>query len=224
MSIKIEDSWKDLLDKEFNKDYFKELISFVKNEYSTSVCYPKGSEIFSAFDYCPINKLKVVIIGQDPYHGPGQANGLCFSVNKGIIHPPSLINIFKELESDLNLSISDRNGDLSKWSKQGVMLLNATLTVKQGLAGSHQNKGWEIFTDRVIEIISDETNNTVFLLWGSFARQKKKLIDLNKHKILESGHPSPLSANRGLWFGNKHFSQCNEYLKNIGKKEIDWSL
>jgi len=224
MSIKIEDSWKDLLDTEFNKDYFKKLISFVKNEYSTSVCYPKGSEIFSAFDNCPINNLKVVIIGQDPYHGPGQANGLCFSVNKGIIHPPSLINIFKELESDLNLSISDRNGDLSKWSKQGVMLLNNTLTVKQGLAGSHQNKGWEIFTDRVIEIISDETNNTVFLLWGSFARQKKKLIDLNKHKILESGHPSPLSANRGLWFGNKHFSQCNEYLKNIGKKEIDWSL
>ena len=224
MSIKIEDSWKDLLDKEFNKDYFKELISFVKNEYSSSVCYPKGSEIFSAFDNCPINKLKVVIIGQDPYHGAGQANGLCFSVNKGIMHPPSLINIFKELEPDLNLSISDRNGDLSKWSKQGVMLLNATLTVKKGLAGSHQNKGWEIFTDRVIEIISDETNNTVFLLWGSFARQKKKLIDLNKHKILESGHPSPLSANRGLWFGNKHFSQCNEYLKNIGKKEIDWSL
>jgi len=224
MSIKIEDSWKDLLDKEFNKDYFKELISFVKNQYSSSVCYPKGSEIFSAFDNCPINNLKVVIIGQDPYHGPGQANGLCFSVNKGVIHPPSLINIFKELESDLNLSISNRNGDLSKWSKQGVMLLNATLTVKKGLAGSHQNKGWEIFTDRVIEIISDETNNTVFLLWGSFARQKKKLIDLNKHKILESGHPSPLSANRGLWFGNKHFSQCNEYLKNIGKKEIDWSL
>lgn len=224
MSIKIEDSWKNLLDTEFNKDYFKELVSFVKNKYSTSVCYPKGSEIFSAFDNCPINKLKVVIIGQDPYHGAGQANGLCFSVNKGIMHPPSLINIFKELESDLNISFRDRNGDLSKWSKQGVMLLNATLTVKQGLAGSHQNKGWEIFTDRVIEIISDETNNTVFLLWGSFARQKKKLIDLNKHKILESGHPSPLSANRGLWFGNKHFSQCNEYLKNIGKKEIDWSL
>ena len=136
----------------------------------------------------------------------------------------SLSPFFKELESDIDITIRDRNGDLSKWSKQGVMLLNATLTVKQGLAGSHQNKGWEIFTDRVIEIISDETNNTVFLLWGSFARQKKKLIDLNKHKILESGHPSPLSANRGLWFGNKHFSQCNEYLKNIGKKEIDWSL
>ena len=224
MSIKIEDSWKNLLDAEFNKDYFKELISFVKNEYSSSVCYPKGSEIFSAFDNCPIKNLKVVIIGQDPYHGPGQANGLCFSVNKGIDHPPSLINIFKELESDLELTFNNRNGDLNKWSKQGVMLLNSTLTVKQGLAGSHQNKGWESFTDRVIEIISEETNNTVFLLWGSFARQKKKLIDLNKHQILESGHPSPLSANRGLWFGNKHFSQCNEYLKNIGKKEIDWSL
>ena len=151
MSIKIEDSWKQLLISEFNKNYFKELISFVKSEYSSSVCYPKGSEIFSAFDNCPINKLKVVIIGQDPYHGPNQANGLCFSVNKGIVHPPSLINIFKEIESDLGIKFRDRNGDLSLWSKQGVMLLNATLTVKKGLAGSHQNKGWETFTDRVIE-------------------------------------------------------------------------
>ena len=165
MSIKIEDCWKQLLNSEFNKNYFKELISFVKSEYSSSICYPKGSEIFSAFDNCPFNKLKVVIIGQDPYHGPNQANGLCFSVNNGIVHPPSLINIFKEIESDLGIKFSDRNGDLSLWSKQGVMLLNATLTVKKGLAGSHQNQGWELFTDRVIEIISEETNNTVFLLW-----------------------------------------------------------
>ena len=173
MSIKIEDSWKQLLNSEFNKNYFKELILFVKGEYSSSICYPKGSKIFSAFNNCPISELKVVIIGQDPYHGPNQANGLCFSVNKGIVHPPSLINIFKEIESDLGIKFKDRNGDLSMWSKQGVMLLNATLTVKQGLAGSHQNKGWESFTDRVIEIISEETNNTVFLLWGSFAKQKR---------------------------------------------------
>ena len=187
-------------------------------------CYPKGSEIFNAFNCCPIDNLKVVIIGQDPYHGLNQANGLCFSVNKGISHPPSLINIFKEIEDDLNLKFENSNGDLSKWANQGVMLLNATLTVRDGFAGSHQNKGWEIFTDKVIEIISNETNNTVFLLWGSFAKQKRKLIDVNKHKILESGHPSPLSANRGYWFGNKHFSKCNEYLDSYGKKKIDWLL
>ena len=157
-------------------------------------------------------------------HGIGQANGLCFSVNKGITHPPSLINIFKEIESDLNFKFENNNGDLSKWANQGVMLLNATLTVREALAGSHQNKGWEIFTDKVIEIISNETNNTVFLLWGSFAKKKRKLIDVSKHKILESGHPSPLSANRGYWFGNKHFSKCNEYLDSYGKKKIDWSL
>ena len=222
MSIKIEDSWKQLLNSEFKKNYFKDLISFVRNEYSSSICYPKGSQIFSASDNCPINKLKVVIIGQDPYHGPNQANGLCFSVNNGVIHPPSLINIFKEIESDLGIKFNDRKGDLSNWSKQGVMLLNATLTVKQGLAGSHQNKGWEFFTDRVIDLISEETDNTVFLLWGSFAKQKKKLINDGKHKILESGHPSPLSANRGLWFGNKHFSACNKYLNNKGIRQIDW--
>ena len=187
-------------------------------------CYPKGSEIFNAFDCCPIDKLKVVIIGQDPYHGIDQANGLCFSVNKGISHPPSLINIFKEIESDLNFKFENNNGDLSKWANQGVMLLNATLTVREALAGSHQNKGWEIFTDKVIQIISNETNNTVFLLWGSFAKKKRKLIDVSKQKILESGHPSPLSANRGYWFGNKHFSKCNEYLDSYGKKKIDWSL
>ena len=224
MSVKINESWKKLLDSEFNSEYFKNLIAFIKEDYSKTTCFPKGSQIFNAFDFCPINNLKVVIIGQDPYHGAGQANGLCFSVNKGITHPPSLINIFKEIEVDLGLKFENNKGDLSKWAQQGVMLLNATLTVKQDLAGSHQNKGWEVFTNKVIEVISNETNNTVFLLWGSFAKQKKKLIDMKKHKVLESGHPSPLSANRGYWFGNKHFSECNDYLNSIGKSKIDWSL
>tara|TARA_B100001996_G_scaffold315690_1_gene258574 strand:+ start:251 stop:925 length:675 start_codon:yes stop_codon:yes gene_type:complete len=224
MSVKINESWKKLLDSEFNSEYFKNLIAFIKEDYSKSTCYPKGSQIFNAFDFCPINDLKVVIIGQDPYHGVDQANGLCFSVNKGISHPPSLINIFKEIQSDLGYKYQDNKGDLSKWAKQGVMLLNATLTVRNNSAGSHQNKGWETFTDKVIELISIETNNTVFLLWGSFAKQKKKLIDTEKHKILESGHPSPLSANRGYWFGNKHFSRCNDYLDSVGKSKIDWSL
>ena len=224
MSVKINESWKKLLDSEFNSEYFKSLITFVKEDYSKTTCYPKGSQIFNAFDFCPIDNLKVVIIGQDPYHGADQANGLCFSVNKGIPHPPSLINILKEIEVDLGFKFKKNNGDLSKWAEQGVMLLNSTLTVRDNLAGSHQNKGWEIFTDKVIELISIETNNTVFLLWGSFAKQKKKLIDIEKHKVLESGHPSPLSANRGYWFGNKHFSKCNEYLDSIGKSKIDWSL
>jgi len=224
MSVKINESWKKLLDSEFNSEYFKNLITFVKEDYSKTTCYPKGSKIFSAFDFCPINNLKVVIIGQDPYHGVDQANGLCFSVNKGITHPPSLINIFKEIEVDLGFKFENNKGDLSKWAEQGVMLLNATLTVRHNSAGSHQNKGWEIFTDKVIEVISNETNNTVFLLWGSFAKQKKKLIDIEKHKVLESGHPSPLSANKGYWFGNKHFSKCNDYLDSIGKSKIDWSL
>ena len=224
MSIKIDESWGKLLTKEFDSEYFKNLISFVKEDYSKTTCYPKGSQIFNAFDSCPVNNLKVVIIGQDPYHGDNQANGLCFSVNKGISHPPSLINIFKEIEADLGYKFKHKNGDLSKWAKQGVMLLNATLTVKKGLPGSHQNKGWEIFTDKVIKIISNETNNTVFLLWGSFAKKKIKLIDTGKHKILESGHPSPLSANRGYWFGNKHFSKCNKYLESFKRNKIDWSL
>ena len=224
MSIKIDESWGKFLTKEFDSEYFKNLISFVKEDYSKTTCYPKGSQIFNAFDSCPVNNLKVVIIGQDPYHGDNQANGLCFSVNKGISHPPSLINIFKEIEADLGHKFKHKNGDLSKWAKQGVMLLNATLTVKKGLPGSHQNKGWEIFTDKVIKIISNKTNNTVFLLWGSFAKKKIKLIDTEKHKILESGHPSPLSANRGYWFGNKHFSKCNKYLESFERNKIDWSL
>ena len=224
MSVKINESWKKLLDSEFNSEYFKNLIAFVKEDYSKTTCYPKGSQIFNAFDFCPINDLKVVIIGQDPYHGVDQANGLCFSVNKSVPHPPSLINIFKEIETDLGYKFENNKGDLSKWAKQGVMLLNATLTVRNNSAGSHQNKGWEIFTNKVIEVISIETNNTVFLLWGSFAKQKKKLIDIDKHKVLESGHPSPLSANRGYWFGNKHFRKCNNYLDSVGKSKIDWSL
>ena len=224
MSIKIDESWGKFLTKEFDSEYFKNLISFVKEDYSKTTCYPKGSQIFNAFDSCPVNNLKVVIIGQDPYHGDNQANRLCFSVNKGISHPPSLINIFKEIEADLGHKFKHKNGDLSKWAKQGVMLLNATLTVKKGLPGSHQNKGWEIFTDKVIKIISNKTNNTVFLLWGSFAKKKIKLIDTEKHKILESGHPSPLSANRGYWFGNKHFSKCNKYLESFERNKIDWSL
>ena len=224
MSIKIDESWERLLAEEFNLEYFKNLITFVKEDYRSTICYPKGSQIFNAFDSCPIDNLKVVIIGQDPYHGAKQANGLCFSVNKGINHPPSLINIFKEIKSDLGLDFKEKNGDLSNWAKQGVMLLNATLTVREGEAGSHQNRGWEIFTNKVIEIISKETNNTVFLLWGSFAKKKRKLIDTSKHIIFESGHPSPLSANRGYWFGNKHFSETNKYLESLGKNKIDWSL
>ena len=189
MSVKIEDSWKQLLNSEFNKNYFKELISFVKSEYSSSVCYPKGSEIFSAFDNCPINKLKAVIIGQDPYHGPNQANGLCFSVNKGIVHPPSLINIFKELEDDIGKKIDFTNGNLEHWAKQGVFLLNTTLTVERSRPLSHQNLGWNIFTDKVISTINKSKENIVFILWGSFAQSKKELIDSNKHLILTALTP-----------------------------------
>ena len=222
MSVKIDESWKRLLESEFNSEYFKKLISFVKEEYSVFKCYPKGSEIFNAFDCCPIDKLKVVIIGQDPYHGIDQANGLCFSVNKGISHPPSLINIFKEIESDLNFKFENNNGDLSKWANQGVMLLNATLTVREALAGSHQNKGWEQFTDAVIDVISTQCDHVVFMLWGNYAKQKGKRIDRERHLVLTSGHPSPLSANRGLWFGNRHFSQANTYLISKGKLPIYW--
>ena len=224
MKVSIHKSWEKELRSVFEDSFFNELVENVKYEYSNNICYPPGKLIFKAFDDCPFDKIKVVIIGQDPYHGVGQANGLCFSVNKGINHPPSLINIFKEIKTDLGHEFKEKNGDLSTWAKQGVMLLNATLTVREGQPGSHQNRGWEVFTNKVIEIISKETNNTVFLLWGSFAKKKRKLIDTNKHKILESGHPSPLSANRGYWFGNKHFSETNNYLESIGKNKIDWSL
>ena len=214
-------SWKPVLSDEFEKPYFKELIAFVKSEYTTKICYPKGSQIFSAFDHCHFDQVKVVIIGQDPYHGPNQANGLCFSVNDGIPFPPSLYNIFKEIEKDLDKPIP-KTGNLERWADQGVFLLNATLTVRQAEAGSHQGKGWEKFTDAVIKQISAEKENVVFLLWGGFAQKKAALIDASKHHILKSGHPSPLSANRGFWFGNKHFSQTNDFLKSKELKEIEW--
>lgn len=214
-------SWKPILNEEFQKPYFSELISFVKSEYTTKVCYPKGNQIFSAFDHCHFDEVKVVIIGQDPYHGPNQANGLCFSVNDGIPFPPSLHNIFKEIETDLGKRMPS-TGNLERWADQGVFLLNAALTVRQSEAGSHQGKGWEKFTDAVIKQISAEKENVVFLLWGGFAQKKAALIDSSKHHILKSGHPSPLSANRGFWFGNKHFSQTNDFLKSKGLKQIEW--
>lgn len=221
MQVKIADSWKNILQLEFEKPYFEELTSFVKSEYQNNSCYPKGSDIFAAFDFCPLEDLKVVIIGQDPYHGENQANGLCFSVKEGITHPPSLKNIFKEISTDLGKEYP-QSGNLEKWAKQGVLLLNATLTVRAHEAGSHQKQGWETLTDSVIKQISDEKENLVFLLWGGFAKKKLKLIDTNKHHILVSGHPSPLSANRGYWFGNEHFSKTNLFLKSKNKNEIDW--
>lgn len=221
MEVKINQEWKSALSEEFEKDYFQSLIGFVKTEYQSHTCYPPGVNIFSAFDHCPLSKVKVVIIGQDPYHGPGQANGLCFSVKDGVQHPPSLMNIFKEIHQDLGVSVP-ASGNLERWADQGVFLLNATLTVRAHQAGSHQGKGWEIFTDAVIRSISEQSEEVVFMLWGGFAKQKEKLIDPSKHYILKSGHPSPLSANRGLWFGNKHFSQANKYLESKGKLPIKW--
>jgi len=221
MNVQIESGWKKLLEDEFSKPYFSQLTDFVKKEYSQNTCFPKGKDIFAAFDYCTWDEVKVVIIGQDPYHGVGQANGLCFSVHENIMHPPSLVNIFKELETDMGKSYPV-SGDLSAWAKQGVLLLNATLTVRAHQAGSHKNKGWETFTDAVIQKISEQKEQIVFLLWGSYAKNKGKFIDRNKHFVLETGHPSPLSANRGLWFGNKHFSQTNAYLEKVGKKGIEW--
>ena len=221
MEVNIHSSWKTQLEEEFNKPYFKDLTSFVKDEYSKHQCFPPGKQIFAAFDWCPFDNLKVVIIGQDPYHGVGQANGLCFSVNDGISHPPSLINIFKEIESDLGTPYPT-SGNLERWAKQGVLLLNATLTVRAHNAGSHQKKGWETFTDSVIQSISDKKENVVFLLWGGFAKQKTKLIDTSKHHVLTTGHPSPLSANRGYWFGNKSFSKTNSQLEQVGLEPIVW--
>ncbi len=221
MDVDIHQSWKPLLQEEFDKAYFKDLTVFVKNEYTHHQCFPPGKQIFASFDWCPFDKLKVVIIGQDPYHGFGQANGLCFSVNDGIALPPSLINIFKEIESDLGIPYP-KSGNLERWAKQGVLLLNATLTVRAHQAGSHQNKGWETFTDAVIKTISHQKENVIFLLWGGFAKQKIKLIDTSKHSVLSTGHPSPLSANRGYWFGNKHFSKTNSRLEQVGLKAIDW--
>ena len=221
MDVNIHQSWNPYLMEEFEKPYFAALADFVKYEYKTHICYPPGKQIFSAFDNCSFEELKVVIIGQDPYHGVGQANGLCFSVNDGIAHPPSLINIFKELETDIGKSYP-KSGNLEHWAKQGVLLLNATLTVRAHDAGSHQKKGWETFTDAVIKTVSEKKENIVFLLWGGFAKNKIKLIDTNKHYILVSGHPSPLSANRGYWFGNKHFSKTNSLLEQAGFEALHW--
>ena len=206
MAVSIHSHWENILQDTFEAPYFKALIDFVKSDYTSTQCFPPGKLIFNAFDLCPPEKTKVVILGQDPYHGPGQAHGLCFSVPEGIPHPPSLKNIFKELENDLQMAYPI-SGNLTSWAKQGVLLLNATLTVQAHRAGSHQAKGWETFTDRVIQLLSEQYEGLVFLLWGGYAKQKIKLIDADKHCVLSSGHPSPLSANRGYWFGNQHFSK-----------------
>ena len=221
MTVNIDASWKRSLAQEFEKSYFQELVGFVKKEYKQYSCYPKGKHIFAAFEHSPFEKTKVVIIGQDPYHGPNQANGLCFSVSDGISHPPSLMNIFKEIQADLGIPYP-KSGNLERWADQGVLLLNATLTVRAHQAGSHQKKGWESFTDQVIKTVSDQKHGVVFLLWGGYAKKKVTLIDRDKHHILTAGHPSPLSANRGLWFGNKHFSKTNALLLQMGKKPIAW--
>lgn len=220
MDANIESSWKNRLNSEFEKPYFIQLTNFVKQEYGTQTIFPPSKLIFNAFELCPFNNVKVVIIGQDPYHGAGQAHGLCFSVNEGITFPPSLRNIFKELNNDLGLAIP-QNGDLSHWAKQGVLLLNATLTVRAHEAGSHQNKGWETFTDQVIKIVAEQKQHVVFLLWGAYAQRKGILIDKSKHLVLESVHPSPLSASRGF-FGNHHFSKANSFLESKGLAAINW--
>lgn len=218
--VKIHPSWKARLDPEFNKPYFQDLSEFVRKEYATQTVYPPGREIFAAFDACPFEEVKVVIIGQDPYHGPGQANGLCFSVHDGIRMPPSLVNIFKEIQKDLGKPFPS-SGNLERWARQGVLLLNATLTVRASTPGSHQGKGWETFTDSVIRVISQEKSGVVFLLWGAYAQKKGEIIDRDRHLVLMSAHPSPFSADRGF-FGNKHFSRANEYLRSKGMKEIEW--
>ncbi|MFL2666288.1 MAG: uracil-DNA glycosylase [Flavobacteriaceae bacterium] len=221
MKVNIEKSWHKELDNEFNQEYFHNLSHFIKEQYKKKKCYPPGKLIFSAFDNCSLNNLKVVIIGQDPYHGPFQANGLCFSVDSKVVNPPSLNNIFKEISTDLDC-ILRTNGNLIDWSNQGVMLLNSVLTVENGLPGSHSNRGWESFTDNVIRVISEKKENVVFMLWGGYAKKKESLITKENHLILKSGHPSPLSANRGYWFGNKHFSKCNNYLINNNLSPIKW--
>ncbi len=220
MNVQIEESWKEALMPEFSKDYFIRLTDFVRKEYHETTVYPPGKLIFNAFNLCPFDKVKVVIIGQDPYHGPGQAHGLCFSVNDGIQPPPSLVNIFKEINSDLGKPIP-QSGNLTRWAEQGVLLLNATLTVRAHQAGSHQRRGWEEFTDAVIRKLAEEKNNLVFILWGAYAQKKGAFIDRNKHLVLTSVHPSPLSAHSGF-FGNHHFSLANDYLVRNGKTAIDW--
>lgn len=220
MEVKIEKSWKEVLQTEFDKPYFENLVGFVKQEYASHTIFPPAGQIFNAFNTCPFNNVKVVILGQDPYHGPRQAHGLCFSVNDGIQFPPSLQNIFKEINSDLGIPMP-KSGNLTRWAEQGVLLLNATLTVRASQAGSHQGRGWEEFTDAVIKIISEKAENVVFILWGSYAIKKKLLINASKHCILTAPHPSPLSSYRGF-FGCKHFSQTNTYLTSKGKTPIEW--
>ncbi len=220
MDVRIAPSWKEKLADEFNKPYFEALAEFLRSEYKDQVVYPPGKEIFRAFDLTPFDQVKVVILGQDPYHGPKQANGLAFSVRDGITKPPSLINIFKEIKNEYDKPIPD-SGNLERWAQQGVLLINSTLTVRARQAGSHQKKGWEEFTDAVIQKVSDEQENIVFLLWGAYAQKKGAIIDENKHHVLKSAHPSPFAADRGF-FGNEHFKQANEYLKQQGKEEIEW--
>ncbi len=221
MNVKIAESWKERLSDEFEKQYFSKLIEFVKTEYSTSKIYPPGKLIFNAFDKCSFDNTKVVILGQDPYHGENQANGLSFSVNDGIISPPSLKNIFKEINDDLGIAIP-KSGNLEHWAEQGVLLLNSTLTVRAGEAGSHQKQGWEIFTDAVIKCISEQKQDVVFMLWGKYAQDKGAVIDGSKHCILKAKHPSPMAANYGGWFGTKHFSQANNYLISKDLKPVNW--
>ncbi|MCQ2148445.1 MAG: uracil-DNA glycosylase [Bacteroidales bacterium] len=220
MSVKIDDSWATLLADEFEKPYFQALISFVRSEYSQYRCFPPGNLIFNAFNTTPYDKVKVVLLGQDPYHEPGQAHGLCFSVNDGIPFPPSLVNIFKEIQTDIGTPVPS-SGNLTRWAQQGVLLLNATLTVREHQAGSHQRRGWETFTDSVIRLLSDTRENLVFILWGGYAQSKSYLIDGRKHLVLSSAHPSPLSAYRGF-FGNHHFSLTNQYLISKGIEPIKW--
>lgn len=221
MNVKIDNSWREHIGAEFEKPYFSALTDFVRHEYTTTTCYPPGSLIFNAFNLCPFDRVKVVIIGQDPYHEPGKAQGLSFSVPEGVPFPPSLQNIFKEIQLDLGKPMPP-TGDLTRWAEQGVLLLNATLTVRAHQAASHQRHGWEQFTDAAIRALNVERENLVFILWGGYARSKAQLIDRSRHLVLESVHPSPLSANRGGWFGNHHFSQCNAYLREHGEQEIDW--
>ena len=220
MEVKINDSWEKALEAEFEKPYFINLINFIKQEYREYTVFPSGQLIFNAFDHCPLDDVKVVIIGQDPYHGDGQANGLCFSVNDGVRKPPSLQNIFKELQNDQNISIPE-SGNLERWAGQGVLMLNATLTVRAKEPGSHQNKGWEEFTDAVIQMLNDKKKDIVFILWGAYAQKKGDIIDKQRHYIIASAHPSPFAAHRGF-FGSQPFSKTNAYLKRLGKKKIDW--
>jgi uracil-DNA glycosylase len=217
----VPESWHHIIFDELDKPYFIALTHFVEKEYKQQQCFPPQDKIFHAFKSCSLNDLKVVIIGQDPYHDSGQANGLCFSVNEGIMQPPSLKNIFKELKNDLDIPLSE-SGNLERWANQGVLLLNATLTVRAHAPGSHHKKGWETFTNKIIKEISNQKNGVVFLLWGNYAKSKIKFIDTTKHHVLESGHPSPLSANRGYWFGNKHFSKTNFLLEQDGQCAVRW--